>query len=97
MAFIPRDLSLMSHGNGFGFYRYDTLDTHATIDTDGYMNNDDDAIQLRVGDLIQVIVWTTTVRTGTIATYGMHMVMAVDASDLVDLSTVTVGVVTNLD
>lgn len=96
MAFDPKQLTLMGYGNGYSLYRYDTLDAHAAVDTDGYMNNLDDTVQLRVGDLIEVIVWTTTIRTGTIATYGKHMVMAV-AAGLVDLSTVTVGVVTNLD
>lgn len=89
-------LTLMGVGNGYKLYRYDTMDVHATIDTDGYFNNNDEDINLQVGDLIEVVVWATALRTGTISTYGKHMVMAV-AAGVVDLSTVTVGVVTNLD
>lgn len=97
MAYTPGNLVRLSGGNGFAHYRYDTLDAHADVDTNGYFNNEDDDLNLAVGDIIDVIVWATAVRTGTIGTYGRHIVNAVAASGAVDLSNVTVGVVTDTD
>lgn len=98
MAYTPGNLVLMGSGNGFASYRYDTLDTHATVDSAGYFNNIDDTLKLNVGDIIDVVVWATAVRTGTISTYGRHVVNAVTASTgVVDVSDVTVGVVTDTD
>lgn len=39
MAYTAGNLVLMSQGNGFGRYRYDTTDTAADVDGDGYFNN----------------------------------------------------------
>lgn len=97
MAFDSRNLTLLAQGNGFGHYRYDTLDAHADVDTAGYFNNSDDAINLAVGDTIDVIVWGTAVRTGTISAFGRHIVNEVTAAGVVDVSDVTVGVVTDTD
>ena len=97
MALDVLQLTQMSHGNGFARYRYDTLDAHAVVDTTGYFNNVDDNLKLSVGDLIEVVVWATAVRSGTIATYGKHIVLSVSAAGVVDLSDVTVGVVTDTD
>lgn len=97
MAFISADLTLMSQANGYATYRYDTLDAHATVDTAGYFNNVDDTVILRVGDLIDVVVWATATRTGTVSTYGRHIVNEVTAAGVVDVSNVTVGVVTDTD
>ena len=98
MAFNAADLSLMSLANGFKHYRYDTLDPHATVDGAGYFNNNDDNLNLAVGDLIDVVVWATAIRTGTISTYGRHIVNAVTAATgSVDTSDVTVGTVTDSD
>lgn len=98
MAFINQDFTQLTSVNGFALYRYDTLDTHATVDTAGYFNNLDDDLNLAVGDLIDVVVWSTAVRTGTISTYGRHIVNAVIvATGIVDVSDVTVGVVTDTD
>jgi len=78
-------------------YRYDTLDTLATVDGSGYFNNSDDDINLAVGDMIEVVVWTTAVRSGTVADVGRHIVVSVSAAGVVDLSddllsaTVTAG------
>ena len=44
MAFDNQELALVSSVNGFGLYRYDTLDAHATVDGDGYFNKSDDSI-----------------------------------------------------
>ena len=97
MAFEKSNLTLLSHGNGFGHYRYDTVDTHADVDSSGYFNNAADEINLSIGDLVDVVVWGTAVRTGTISTYGRHIVNDVTAAGVVDTSDVTVGVVTDTD
>ena len=95
MAYNAADLTLMSQANGYGHYRYDTLDTHATVDTAAYFTGESIGM-LKVGDIIDVVVWSTTVRTGTISTYGRHIVNSSTGS-AVDISDVTVGVVTDTD
>lgn len=97
MAYISGDLTLVSSANGYAYYRYDTLDTHATLDSAGYFNNSDDTLILRVGDILDVVVWASAVRTGTISTYGRHIVNAVTGAGVVDTSDVTVGVVVDTD
>ena len=98
MAFDNSQLTLLSDGNGFKHYRYDTLDTHATVDSAGYFNNDDDDVNFAIGDVITTVVWSTAIRTGTISTYGTHIVNAVTAATgIVDVSNVTVNVVTDTD
>lgn len=94
MAADAKQLALISSLNGFRLYRYDTLDTHATVRADGYFNNSDDDLNLAVGDIIDVVVWATAIRSGTISTYGRHIVLAI-AAGVVDLSDETVGDVTN--
>lgn len=98
MAFDNSQLVLMGMGNGYKHYRYDTLDVVTDVDTAGYFNNDDDDVNFAIGDLIDVVVWSTTIRTGTISTYGRHIVNAVAAATgIVDVSTTTAGIVTDLD
>ena len=96
MAFDTSELALISHVNGYNFYRYDTTDAHATVDAAGYFNNDDDDQKMAVGDIIYVVVWGTAVRTGTISTYGTHIVNEV-SSGAVDTTNVTVGLMTDSD
>jgi hypothetical protein len=43
-----------------------------------------------------VFVFTTTIGTGAISTYGPHVVLS-NAAGVVDVSNVTVGVVTDTD
>ena len=86
MAFASAQLTLKGSHNGYGDYRYDTLDTAVTVDTSGYFNNDDDTINLAVGDTIEVIVWGTAVRSGTIADVENHIVVSVSAAGVVDIS-----------
>lgn len=86
MAFDASELSLISSVNGYGLYRYDTLDALTTVDGDGYMNNSDDSVNLAVGDIIEVVVWSTAVRSGTISDVGRHIVMQVGTDGAVDLS-----------
>jgi hypothetical protein len=95
MAFITADLVLQNSANGYNYYRYDTLDTHATVDAAGYFNNADDDQVFQVGDIIDVIVWLTATRTGTISTYGRHLCNEVTAAGAVDVTNVTVGTVTD--
>ena len=98
MAFDNSQLTLMGQGNGFKMYRYDTLDAHASVDSAGYFNNSDDDVNFAVGDIIDVVVWATAIRTGTISTYGRHIVNAVAAATgIVDTSDVTVGTATDTD
>lgn len=92
-----KNLTLISSVNGFGLYRYDSLDANSVVDIDGYFNNNSLAVKLAVGDLIWVIDWATTVRSGTISGYGMHIVMAVGATGDVDLAEALAGNVTNAD
>ncbi|NKB58994.1 MAG: hypothetical protein GKS00_21925 [Alphaproteobacteria bacterium] len=90
MAFDKSNLTLLSQGNGFGHYRYDTLDLHTAVDASGYIGAaaDQAAVDmLKVGDTILVVVWATTVRTGTVASYGTHIVVSNDGTN-VDLSDV---------
>ena len=86
MAYTAGNLVLMAHGNGFNQYRYDTLDTALTVDTSGYYNNNDDDLKLAVGDIIDLVVWATAVRTGTISDITNHIVVSVSAAGVVDLS-----------
>lgn len=86
MAFNAANLVLMSHGNGFSHYRYDTMDALTDVDTAGYINNDDDNVKLRVGDTVDVVVWATAIRTGTISDVGKHIVYGVSATGDVNLT-----------
>ncbi len=87
MVYVPGNLALLSSVNGFGLYRYDSLDGITTVDTAGYFNNNDDTLNLAPGDLIHVISWTTAVRTGTIADVSLVVVTTVDSDDVVNVST----------
>jgi hypothetical protein len=86
MAFVASDLVLTGSHNGYGSYRYDTLDASSAVDASGYMNNDDDDLNLAVGDIIDVIVWSTAIRSGTISDVAKHIVVSVSAAGVVDLS-----------
>ena len=97
MAADAEQLTLISSVNGYGFYRYDSLDANSLVDIDGYFNNNDEDINLQVGDLIWVIDWDTAIRSGTIAGYGMHIVMAVGVNGDVDLAEALAGNITNTD
>lgn len=95
MAYSAGNLVLIASGNGFNQYRYDTTDAAADVDTAGYFNNVDDALNLVVGDMIDIVVWGTAVRTGTISDYDRVIVNSVSDAGVVDttniLHAVTVG------
>ena len=86
MTFSASELTLVDSSNGYGLYRYDTLDAATAVRVDGYMNNSDDATNLAVGDIIEVVVWSTAIRTGTISDVARHIVVSVSAVGVVDLS-----------
>ena len=86
MAYIAADFALISSVNGFGLYRYDTLDASIVVDAGGYFNNTDDTLNLAVGDLIEVISWTTAVRTGTVNDVSKVVVLTVDSAGAVNVS-----------
>lgn len=88
MSYTAGNLVLLSQGNGFGHYRYDTTDTAVTVDSAGYFNNTDDELNLRVGDIIDIVVWGTAVRTGTISDFDQVIVNSVSAAGLVDTTNV---------
>ncbi len=67
MAFISADLALISSVNGYGLYRYDTLDQLDLVEDAGYFNNSDDDQNLAKGDIIMAFTWATAVRTGTLS------------------------------
>lgn len=98
MAFDLDKLTLVGpDGNGGAgrTFRYKTDDVHATVDSAGYMNPA--AGLLAQSDLIDVVVVTNLgLSNEAPATYGRHLVLS-NAAGVVDLSNVTVGVVTNTD
>ena len=72
-------------------FTYRTQDTHATVDTAGYFNPVRSLLE--IGDIIHVVVVNSS---GVLQTYGPHCVITKTAS-AVDVTNVTVGVVTNTD
>lgn len=76
-------------------WAYKTEDTHATVDSSGYFNSM--ASALNVGDVITVVVVTDLgAAAEAVATYGTHIVLTI-AAGVVDVSNVTVNVVTDSD
>lgn len=104
MAFILANLaplgSTSTRGKAPSHFTYATLDTHATVDGAGYFNSAvayDGAYNiLNLGDVIHVVVWATAIGTGTISTYGTHIVNG-KASGTLDVTNVTAGTVTDSD
>ena len=90
MAYTAGNLALLSHANGFNLFRYDTTDALTDVDASGYFNNVDDTLNLKVGDIIEVIVWDT-VRTGTPSDVGRLVVLSVSAAGVVDTSNDLLG------
>jgi protein involved in polysaccharide export with SLBB domain len=86
MAYAKANMTLKGSHNGYGDYRYDTTDTAVTVDTSAYFNNSDDSLNLAVGDTIEVVVWGTAVRSGTIADVENHIVVSVSSAGVVDIS-----------
>lgn len=86
MAYVAGNLVLMATGNGYSHYRYDTDDAASAVDASGYFNNSDDDLNMVKGDIIDVVVWTSAVRTSDISDVSKHIVVSVSAAGVVDLS-----------
>ena len=56
MAYTAGGVTLLSHGNGFGMYRYDSLDAETLVRVDGYFNNNDDDLNFAVGDIVGLLI-----------------------------------------
>ena len=81
MAYLEGGLALLSSVNGYGMYRYDSLDDVDLVEDAGYFNNVDDNLNLAVGDMIFAFDWTTAVRTGTLQGVKAFVVTNVIARD----------------
>ncbi len=96
MAFDEEQLAQFSSVNSYGLYRYDTTDPLTLVDDVGYMNNIDDDLNLAVGDMIEVFVWVTAVRSGTMSVVARFVVTVVNdatgAVTLVNVATALSGV-----
>lgn len=104
MAFDITNLSPVGGNSRRGkapqMFTYATLDAHTTVDGSGYFNSSTaygGAYNLLdIGDIIYVVVWSTAIGTGTISTYGPHIVVD-KASGTIDVTNVTTGTVTDSD
>ena len=99
MAFIQKNFAPTGGQSTRGLvpagWSYKTDDTHATIDTAGYFN--DMSSLLAIGDVITAVVVTNLGASNeAVATYGTHIVLS-NAAGIVDISNVTVNVVTDTD
>ena len=95
MAFIRSNLYLLgAPASPRRIWLYDTLDTAATVDTTGYFNAA--ANEMRVGDIVDLVVWVTTVYTGTVTARGRAIVNA-NAAGVVDTSDFTADTMTDTD
>lgn len=77
------------------YWRYDTADAHATVDTADYFLTAANLATMRVGDIIDVVVWASTAF-AAVSTYGRHIVNS-NTGAAIDVSDVTVGTVTDTD
>lgn len=102
MPFLAANFAMVSaHGRkGSGpeaspgapqIFAYRTQDTHATVDTSGYFN--EVRALLEIGDVIFVSVVNAS---GQLQTYGTHCVIT-KTGTAVDVTNVTVGLMTNTD
>ncbi|HBT43263.1 MAG TPA: hypothetical protein DIW51_17750 [Rhodospirillaceae bacterium] len=82
MAFVSKDLSVLSYANGFTLWHYTSVDTAAVVDSAGYFN--DAAHMLRTGDILVANVDTD----GTPGA-GLFLVSA-NAGGIVDVDDLTV-------
>lgn len=97
MALVLRNLSPVNpsaRGMAPVMWTYQTADAHATVDTAGYFNGA--SALLGIGDIIHVVVVNDPAAVTSVTTYGPHVVLS-NAAGVVDVSNVTVGVVTDTD
>ena len=82
MAYTAGGLSQLNAVNGFGLYRYDSLDTVDEVGAAGYFNNLDDDLRLAIGDIIMAFDWATAVGVGgTLSGAKSYVVTNVIAND----------------
>lgn len=82
-------------GGAPAIWVYKTADTHATVDSAGYFNEVRNL--LSIGDIIWVVVVTNLgAANEALSTYGTHCVKD-KSTTAVDVTDVTVGVVTDTD
>lgn len=98
MALKGFDLFLVHEINNFRTFRYDTLDTIATVEASGYFTRttdpthfDDELVRLEVGDEVQVYVWSTTIRTGTFVSKAQYRVTAVTTAGVATIAAQDMG------
>jgi hypothetical protein len=97
MALVLRNLSPVNpaaRGSAPVMWTYMTDDAHAAVDSAGYFNNA--STLLGIGDIINVVVVDDPAAVTSVSTYGTHVVLS-NAAGVVDVSDVTVGVVTDTD
>lgn len=98
MAFALANLNPIGgqsrRGKAPQMFGYRTADSHATVDSAGYFNNASKILE--IGDIIFVTVVDDVDTPTTCSTYGSHVVLS-NAAGVVDVSNVTVGVVTDTD
>ena len=99
MAFLQKNFGLIGDPGNSDVPRhwsYKTDDTHATVDTVSYFDTVSGLV--RVGDWITVVVVTNlNLSNEAVSTYGHHIVNAVSAAGVVDVSDVTVLIVADAD
>ena len=98
MAFIQKNFTTIggqSHrGHSPQIFSYRTADAHATVDGSGYFNAMFTVLEL--GDIIWVTVVDDVAEPTSVTTYGHHVVLS-KAAGVVDISNVTIGVMTDTD
>jgi len=87
MALIGADLQIIHRIGDFNTWRYDTVDTIATVEAASYFtrtasfdNFQDRLVAVEVGDTIEVYIWTTTILTGVFIEKKVYKVSAVTAA-----------------
>lgn len=82
-------------GGGRNEWQYDTIETVATVRVTGYIS-DGVARGMQVGDKVDVLVWDTSVRSGTLAARSVLTVVSKGTAS-VDLSDGTALSLTDTD
>jgi hypothetical protein len=80
MAFVSKDLSVLSYANGFTLWHYATVDAAAAVDTEGYFN--DASHMLRTGDIVLANVDTDGTPGAGLFLVGSNTGGVVDVDDL---------------
>ena len=91
----------VSSGKAPNQWIYMTTDAHAVVDSAGYFDNGSTLNTgmrnvMKIGDVITVVVVDALDVPTTVSTYGTHIVLS-NAAGVIDVSNVTVGVVTDTD